>query len=165
VLADAFSRMEATGDYALRADVYNNAVRTFQVWPTIDLFAHKRNCKCARFAAVPGPLAETAEILDAFSCRWDLETPYVFPPVQIIDRVLQKIRMEKVTALVVVPKWPSQPWWTLFCQMTKSVLELGKTEFILTPGPAMTSSSTVKKLPPGLLLMALVGPRQNQNLH
>jgi hypothetical protein len=107
---------------------------------------------------MPGPLAETAEILDCFSCRWNSETPYLFPPVQIIDRVLQKIRTEKVTALLVVPKWPSQPWWTLFCQLVKSVLELGKTEHVLIPGPAMTSSSTVKKLPPGLLLMALVAP-------
>jgi hypothetical protein len=111
---------------------------------------------------MPGPLAETAVILDAFSCRWDSETPYVFPPVQIIDRVLQKIQMEKVTALLVVPKWPSQPWWTLFCQLAKSVLELGKTEFILSPGPAMTTSSTEKKLPPGLWLMALVGPEKNR---
>jgi hypothetical protein len=158
VLADAFSRMEVTGDYALRSDVYVNAIRTMEVRPTIDLFAHAKNNKCPRYAALRGRLAGQAEILDAFSIRWSNELPYIFPPVQLIQRVLQKLQLERVTALVVVPHWPSQPWWGLLRPMAKMTLELGKTEYVLTPGPAMTSSETVKKLPPGLLLMVLVVP-------
>jgi hypothetical protein len=158
VIADAFSRMEVTGDYALSADVYMNAIRTMEVRPTIDLFAHSKNNKCPRYAALRGSLAGQAEVWDAFSIRWSNEIPYIFPPVQLIQNVLQKIQVERVTALVVLPHWPSQPWWGLLRPMARMVLELGKTEHVLVPGPAMTASDTVKKLPPGLLLMVLVTP-------
>jgi hypothetical protein len=138
-------------------DVYVNAIRTIQVQPTIDLFAHSKNTKCHRFAALPGNLAGKVEILNAFSIRWTNELPYIFPPVQIIiPTVMQKIQEEKPLALVVVPHWPSQPWWGLFRPMARVILTLGNTKDILTPGPAMLNSSSQKKLPPGLLLMALV---------
>jgi hypothetical protein len=158
VLADAFSRMEVTGDYALRPDVYLNAIRTLETCPTIDLFAHSGNNKCPRYAALRGRLAGQAEILDAFSIPWGNEVPYIFPPVQLIQAVLQKIQWERITALVVVPHWPSQPWWGLLRPMAKVTLQLGKTEHVVIPGPAMTASETVKKLPPGLLLLVLVSP-------
>jgi hypothetical protein len=129
-----------------------------EVQPTIDLFAHSKNNKCPRYAALRGRLAGQAEILDAFSINWASEVPYIFPPVQLIKDVLRKIQVEKVTALLVIPYWPSQPWWGLLRTMARMTLELRKTEHVLIPGPAMTSSQSPKKLPPGLLLMVLVTP-------
>jgi hypothetical protein len=106
---DALSRMEATGDFSLNADVYHNALQMLQIQPTIDLFAHAQNFKCPRYAALPnlkGGLSKGATATDAFSINWKQELPYIFPPTQIIDRVLQRIQEDKVTAVVVVPKWP-----------------------------------------------------------
>ena len=53
VFVDAFSRMERTGDYALRTDVYWHATRLLQVCPTVDLFASSHNAKCERLIALP----------------------------------------------------------------------------------------------------------------
>jgi hypothetical protein len=84
--------------------------------------------------------------------------PYLFPPVQIVSRVLQRLQQEKVKAVVVIPKWTSQPWWNLFTGMAKSTVELGKTADVLIPGPLMTASKSKAELPPGNLLMAVVEP-------
>ena len=160
-VADSFSRIEVTGDYSLNPEIYLTGIQTLQVQPTIDWFAHTLNHKCLRFAAMPNlshSLSESATMLNAFSNPWNLELGYLFPPVQLVDRVLQKIRFERASAVVVLPNWPSQPWWGLFRPMAKLTVELGRSDQILTPGPAMTSSSVKKKLPPGNLLMALLMP-------
>jgi hypothetical protein len=158
VLVDSLSRMEATGDFALRPDLFLYAIRTLRVEPTIDLFAHSKNNKCPRFCALPSALSGSSEISDAFSIPWTREIPYIFPPVQIIDKVLQKIVQERVTALLVVPRWPTQPWWGLLRPIAKTVLVLGRSQDILIPGPAMLNSTTKKTLPPALWLMVLATP-------
>jgi len=48
---------------------------------------------------------------------WQPYLFYAFPPFSLITRVLQKIREEKATGLVLVPKWPAQPWWPKLMQM------------------------------------------------
>jgi hypothetical protein len=159
-LTDALSRMDRTGDYALRDDVYEHAVRTLQISPTIDLFAASHNNKCPKFVAWPGPLATGATAQDAFSlATWKTGLPYIFPPVQILDRVLQRITDEKMAAVIVVPQWTSQPWWGLFRPLASRIVELGNAREVLRPGPGMTQSPTKKELPPGLYLMALLTPQ------
>jgi hypothetical protein len=158
-LADSLSRMEASGDYELRADVFRIAVRTLQVIPTIDLFASAYNKKLDSFVSLEGRYSKGAAHLDAFSLpTWNLGLPYIFPPVGLIDRVLQRIQTEKIEAVLVLPKWPYQPWWGLFKPMAKKVLELGSGKEVLRPGPLMTESASKKLLPPGLFLMALLTP-------
>jgi hypothetical protein len=108
VLTDALSRMEAAGDYELKMEVYRDAVRLLQVYPTVDLFASSKNAKTERFVVRPGPLQQGAMAVDAFNLpSWNLGVPYLFPPVQLIDRVLQRLQMGKVKAVVAVPKWTS----------------------------------------------------------
>jgi hypothetical protein len=151
--------MEATGDYELKMEAYTQAVRLLQVYPTVDLFASCRNAKSERFVVRPGSLQQGAVAVDAFSLpSWNLGVPYLFPPVQVIDRVLQRLQMEKVKAVVAVSKWTSQSWWNLFTGMAKSTVELGKTADVLVPGPLMTASKSNAQLPPGNLIMAVVEP-------
>jgi hypothetical protein len=110
VLTTALSRMEATG-YELKMDVYVEAVHLLQVYPTIDLFASCKNAKSERLVVRPGPLQQGAMAVDAFSLpSWNLDVPYLFPPVQVIDRVLRRLQMEKIRAVVAVPKWTLQAW-------------------------------------------------------
>jgi hypothetical protein len=119
-LTDALSRLERTGDYELRRDIFCHAVMTLQINPTIDLFAAAHNAKCPRFAALPGPLSEGAAFVDAFSLpSWTLGVPYIFPPTQLFGRVLQRLIHEEVDVLLVVPKWTDQPWWGLFSSWTR----------------------------------------------
>jgi hypothetical protein len=72
--------------------------------------------------------------------------------------VLKKIWDERLTAVLVLPQWPQQPWWSLLRPMARRVVELGKADKALIPGPLMRNSSSPKKLPPGLWLMALLTP-------
>jgi hypothetical protein len=103
---DALSRMEVTGDYALNWDSFRTGISMLGPWPVVGLFAHNRNNKLQRFVAIEGPLAAGVESFEALSSDWGTEYAYIFPPVQLIPRVLQKINEDRAKAIVVVPQWP-----------------------------------------------------------
>lgn len=42
---------------------------------------------------------------------------YAFPPFCIIQKVLKKVQEDKATGLLVVPHWPTQPWWPYLANM------------------------------------------------
>ncbi len=83
--------------------------------PEIDLFASRLNAKCHRYVAWQRD--PQAEFIDAFSRPWTNLYAYIFPPFSLIGRVLQKIKKDQTEALVIVPCWPTQPWFTVFLQM------------------------------------------------
>ena len=157
-LADALSRMDLVGDYELKMTTYQEAINVLQVQPTVDLFATSSNHKCERFVALPGLRSEGAIALDAFQASWSGETPYVFPPVQIIPKVLQKLRLEVDEALMVVPEWTSRPWWNLFQMHVVQQVRLGRSTEVLQRGPTMTTERA--ELPPGYLVMARLSFKQ-----
>jgi hypothetical protein len=112
--------MDTAGDYELPPNVFQDGVQALGVRPSIDLFASRFNHKLARFVALPGRLAETITE-DALMFNWSRETPYVFPPVQIVARVLQKLERDKVaSSVVVVPARPSNHGGAC-CRATSSV--------------------------------------------
>jgi hypothetical protein len=156
VLVDSLSRMEITGDYALDMGVFWQAIQLLGVNAMVDLFAYRVNRKLERFVALDGTLAEGAIRTDAFSFTWKGELVYAFPPIQLVGMVLQRIQEEDLTAVVVVPKWPSQWWWSVFCEQQEKTVELDRSEQVLHPGLAMTGSHVTLKLPPGWFSMALV---------
>jgi hypothetical protein len=158
VHVDALSRMEVTGDYSLKREVFRRGVEALGVTPTIDLFAHAENAQLPRFASLPGPRQGTACALDAFTVDWTGETPYAFPPVQLVPEVLLRLRESRITAVVVAPNWPGQAWWSTLKEMAERWVELGESEAVLEPGPTMRNSNVTLKLPPGSLLMALISP-------
>ena len=84
--------------------------------PDIDLFATRLNHKVPRFCAwQPDPEAES---IDAFMSNWGEEPLcYAFPPFAIISRVLQKIMIDRAEVILVVPFWPTRPWFTRLTEM------------------------------------------------
>jgi hypothetical protein len=137
VLTDALSRMDTTGDYELLPDVFRDGARY--------------NHKVARFAALSGKSAGGALVEDALMFSWKGKIPYAFPPVQMVAKVLQELgRHGATSALVVVPAWPSQPWWNLLQSHAVAQRELGDSIEILRRSPSLTAEH---KLPPGPLLM------------
>jgi hypothetical protein len=132
------------------------SITDLSVTPTKDLFATTSNHKLQRFAALPGRNGVGAEVLDALSIPWTNEVPYLFPPVQLIPRVLQKLRTDAVReAVIVFPPWPSQPWWFLLQDSLVKVVELGESSGVLTRSPSLTVEH---KLPPGTFAMAKLPP-------
>lgn len=80
--------------------------------PQIDLFASRINAKCPIYISwKKDPYAYN---IDAFTIDWSLFFFYAFPPFSIILKVLNKIVHDQATGIVVVPLWPSQPWYPLF---------------------------------------------------
>ncbi|KAL0177571.1 hypothetical protein M9458_026465, partial [Cirrhinus mrigala] len=73
----------------------------------IDFFASEENAHCQLFFSLTNAPLQG----DALSSRWPKKRKYAFPPVKIMPLVLQKIREEKGTVLLVVPSWPNQPWF------------------------------------------------------
>jgi hypothetical protein len=70
---------------------------------------------------------------------------------------MQKLRAERVRAVVVMPEWCGRPWWNLLQLNVEKQIDLGKSCDVQIPGPTMAANSA--KLPPGRLLMAILSYR------
>lgn len=115
---------------------------------SVDLFASRLNAKCSRYySRFPDPLATS---IDAFTVAWDKEKFYAFPPFAIILRCLQKIKQDRAEGILVVPQWPTQPWYPLFMSLLK------ERPLILKPSKNLLLSPCRTKSHPLASSMALV---------
>ena len=82
----------------------------FQISPTLDAFATAESAQLPRYMSWYPDREAVGR--DAMLLPWDPVT-YLFPPVPLLPKVLQKICREHITAVLVCPRWPSAMWWTL----------------------------------------------------
>ena len=81
--------------------------------------------------------------INAFSISWKPYVFYAFPPFSIIPKVLQKIQAEEATGLLVVPCWPTQPWWPLVMRLlVQKPLVLPKKKHLISASTARIGAST-----------------------
>ena len=110
-IADMLSKQSlATWEFGLDPRV---AEMIWQRWfvPTVDSFASRDFHLVRRYYSFyPDPLAERR---DAFSVLAWPDRLYAFPPVPLITLVLEKIRVDRVTAIMIVPAWETAKWWDL----------------------------------------------------
>lgn len=100
--------------------------------PEIDLFASRNNAKISKFCSWQrDPEAWT---IDAFTLDWKNFKFYAFPPFSMILKALQKIRNDGACGILVVPNWPSQPWYPVFMAMLMDKPE------IFSPSPDLLLS-------------------------
>ena len=96
-------------EISLNKNIFQHACSIFGR-PEMDMFATRLNNKLPRYCAwKPDP---GAEIIDAFTVSWEGMYIYAFPPFNLIGRVLQKIKMDKCSALMVIPAWSTKGWYT-----------------------------------------------------
>ena len=109
VEADAAStEFNMRTEWMLRQDVFQDITRHFYV-PEIDLFASRLNHQLPLYVSrLPDP---SASAVDAFRLDWSQWKSFIHPPVVLLPRILQKVRSDKATALLVAPDWPGQPWY------------------------------------------------------
>ena len=107
--ADTASRkFNAHKEWMLRKDIFSDITQHFYV-PEIDLFASRLNYQVPLFVS---RLPDTgAPAVDAFRLDWSQWKCFLHPPVVLLSRILQKVRSDKATALMVAPNWPGQPWY------------------------------------------------------
>jgi len=119
IQADKESRVfNDNKEWMLRPDIFQHVTK---LWgePTIDLFASRLNAQVACYASWrPDP---GATYVDAFSISWENQFFYAFPPFSLIARCLQKISMEKAEGIIIVPVWPTQPWYSQLLHLMMDV--------------------------------------------
>lgn len=117
-IADAESRrVHPDIEWELSDFAFQKLVNSFGQ-PDIDMFASRINKKCSRY--VSWHKDPDAYNINAFSIRWSEWYFYGFPPFAIILKTLRKIIRDKARGILVVPVWPSQPWYPLFTKLLES---------------------------------------------
>lgn len=93
---------------------FSEIIRSFGK-PEVDLFASFFNKKCDIFC-FPFPYCGG---LGGGCVYYKLEEFrfYAFPPFAMILKTLVKIKRDKATGILIVPRWPSQPWFPLFMEL------------------------------------------------
>jgi hypothetical protein len=109
VEADALSRnCNENKEFSLDNFIFNKITNLWGL-PDIDLFASRLNFKVSTYASwSPDP---DASFIDAFTINWSKYYFYAFPPFSLVGKCLQKIEQEKARGILVVPLWPTRPWW------------------------------------------------------
>lgn len=118
ITADRESRqINVDTEWEISEHVFTQIINTLGI-PKFDLFASAQNYKCKRYAS--WKLDPYSEIIDAFTFSWQNIDFYAFPPFSLVTRVLEKIVSDKAKGIVVVPHWPSQPWYPLWSSLVTS---------------------------------------------
>ena len=87
----------------------------FKFTPEMDLFASRLNKQFTKYCSYrPDP---EAMYIDASSISWENLKFYCFPPFSCILQAVQKLKQEKATGILVIPNWPTQPWYPLIAPL------------------------------------------------
>ena len=127
--------------------------------PDIDLFASRVNNQMERYVSYrpdPGAVA-----IDAFSLSWKTLNFYAFPPFSVIGRTVQKIQQERATGILVVPDWPTQPWYPVLNKLLCSppVRLHGRHRLLLLPSEPQAIHPLIQKRHLNLLVCKISGDR------
>jgi hypothetical protein len=90
-----------------------------------DLFADRDNHRLPIFFS-DEICAEAAGQPDCFANRWPAGVLYAFPPLHLIPRLLQHALVTDSHLVILVPDWPSQPWWPRLMSITTSSWLIGR---------------------------------------
>lgn len=113
--ADFYSRnFSDSTEWKLKESIFIRICEHF-FSPDIDLFASRLNKQVDCFVSwfpEPGSIHS-----DAFTLNWGKFHPYIFPPFNLIGKVVNKIRQDQVNeAILVFPYWRSQSWFPLLLE-------------------------------------------------
>lgn len=118
VVADKESRrVHPDIEWSLTDDAFRRITDTFGI-PEIDLFASRVNKKCLHY--VSWHRDPDAYAINAFTIDWSEHYFYAFPPFSIILKTCRKIITDKSKGIIIVPMWPTQPWFPLFSKLLVS---------------------------------------------
>jgi hypothetical protein len=109
-LADHLSRMDDQDDYMLDPEIFR-AIDERWGPHTCDRFASMKATQLPCFTSKftnPG-----CQSTDAFTVSWVGDNNWLFPPPYLIPRVLRHMKANDEHGSLLVPFWPSAPWWPL----------------------------------------------------
>lgn len=116
--ADFLSRKKFEDiEWELNSSAFRKIVAIFGK-PDIDLFASRCNTKCKTY--ISWKHDPNAWAIDAFTVSWANMFFYAFPPFSLILKMLQKVIFDRANGVVVVPYWPTQPWYPVLQKLIVS---------------------------------------------
>ena len=125
VLADLLSRCNQVlaAEWSLLPRVAKKIIRTWGS-PMIDLFATHLNAKLPLYCSLISDPQAVFE--DAFRHPWNLLDVYVFPPFNLVDRVVARVRETlNLSMTLIAPLWPEKSWFAdLLLLLTQPPLTL-----------------------------------------
>ena len=158
VAADRQSReINTNTEWMLNPILLNKALGKLQAHPDVGMFASRLNKQFPRYISFrPDP---GAYLVDAFSAQWTELNGYYFPPFSVIPKVLQKLEQDKATGIVVIPRWPTQVWYSMAMRMLIScpVLLQHSARLLMLPSHPQKVHPLHKKL--DLLICHLSGKK------
>lgn len=116
--ADLLSRKKFKDTEWELCDYAYNKIKQKLGTANIDLFASRCNSKCDVY--ITWKNEPDAWAIDAFTISWAELNFYAFPPFSMVLKMIQKIIADKAEGIVVVPYWPTQPWYPLFIRICQS---------------------------------------------
>ena len=153
--ADTASRKfnEAT-EWMLSTNVFRSITSEFGM-PSVDLFASSLNKQFDKYVSwKPDP---DAVAIDAFSCDWNNEFFYIFPPFSLVGKVLQKLEVNKSHAILVAPVWTTQPWYPRLMKKAERIITFQPSEYLLNLPPTKKRHPIWRKL--SIMACLLNSPR------
>ena len=152
-------RVNMDAEWKLNEALLKEACIKLQVLPDIDLFASRLNNQMSTYVAYkpdPGAVA-----IDAFSLSWRKLNFYAFPPFSIIGRVAQKIQRDQASGILVVPDWPTQPWYPVVHHLAccPPVVLQGNHKLLLLPSNSQAVHPLLLKRHLNLLVFKVSGLR------
>ena len=108
--ADEGSRLYDKDDWSIDMLTFKG-LQVYQF--TVDLFASAENAKVQKFYS--RYLERDAAGMDAFSFSWQGEHAWVCPPTKYIIETWRKLQREKLSGVLLVPKWQTAAFWPVLC--------------------------------------------------
>jgi hypothetical protein len=128
-------------DWKLAPALFRRAAARWGM-PTVDLFASTANTQLPKFYSLG--LDPHAAGVDCFRHPWGGGgLAYANPPfvASVIARLLAKVIREKARVVLVLPQWPTAPWWPVFRRLSADFFVVpAHTPGVFLPGE---SGSTV----------------------
>jgi hypothetical protein len=114
--ADKLSRkFNDDAEWSLNNKVFEDIQNQFE-HVDIDLFASRLNAKVLKYVSRYPDI--DAYAIDAFSLKWSNGCYYIFPPFSLLLKILQKLKQDRGTAIIIAPVWETQNWWPILVGMT-----------------------------------------------
>lgn len=115
--ADYLSRQQVLpGEWTLHPDIFQSICQRWGT-PDVDLFASRFNARVGNFLSrTRDPLAYGT---DALVFPWDqFSLMYAFPPLQLLPRLLRRVKSEGRPVILVAPAWPRRAWFADIVRMS-----------------------------------------------
>lgn len=142
--ADALSHFHDASDWSLHPSIFHALHRAWGPF-SIDRFASHTNRLLPRFNSFFW-CPDSAGVNALHQTDWHLHFNWCHPPYSQIPQLLSLLIRTQAQAAVLLPFWPSRPWWPLladgpcFRPFVKACKFFEPTPSFLIPGPSTSSN-------------------------